>query len=177
VIQREYLRGFQEAVDTSLQPGAADVALDERYAAFQQHGIPLISPQFIKNYIASRRAYLLTVLPNAAFAVSNPSYQVVTSSNVLTLTGTGPLAVENILVNSNAYAVTWTSATNWRVSVPLGGGTNVLNITATDRNGNVISNATGNVTANYTGSTVAPEGFVVINEIMAQPSVERGGIR
>jgi hypothetical protein len=175
VIQREYLRGFQEAVDTSLQPGAADVALDERYAAFQQHGIPLISPQFIKNYIASRRAYLLTVLPSAAFAVSNPSYQVVTSSNVLTLTGTGPLAVENILVNSNAYAVTWTSATNWRVSVPLGGGTNVLNITATDRNGTVISNATGNVTANYTGSTVAPEGFVVINEIMAQPAVERGG--
>ncbi len=174
-VHREYLRGFQEAVDAALLPGAADVALDERYAAFQQHGVPLISPAFIKSYIASRRAYLLTVLPNAAFSVSNAAYQVVTSSNVLTLQGTGPLAVETILVNSNAYAVTWTSLTNWTVKVPLVGGTNVLNISATDRNGNAISNATGSVTANYTGSTVAPEGFVVINEIMAQPAVARGG--
>ncbi|MGC3961301.1 MAG: lamin tail domain-containing protein [Verrucomicrobiota bacterium] len=173
-VHREYLRGFQEAVETSLLPGAADVALDERYAAFQQHGVPLISPAFIKSYIASRRAYLLTVLPSAAFSVSNATYQVVTSSNLLTLQGTGPLAVETILVNSNAYAVTWTSLTNWSVKVPLVGGTNVLNISATDRTGNVISNATGNVTANYTGGTMAPEGFVVLNEIMYQPAVAGG---
>jgi hypothetical protein len=171
---REYLRGFQEAVNTALVAGVADEALDERYAAFQQHSVPLISPQFIKNYIASRRAYLLGVLPNANFAVSNASYQVVTSSNAIILQGTGPLAVENILVNSNAYAVTWTSITNWSVTVPLAGGTNLLNISATDRNGNTLSNATGNVTANYTGVTVAPEGFVVLNEIMAQPATDQG---
>lgn len=173
-VHREYLRGFQTAVDSSLLPGVADVALDERYAAFQQHGLPLISPAFIKSYIASRRAYLLTVLPQAAFSVSNPSYQVVTSSNALTLTGRGPLAVETILVNSNAYAVTWTSVTNWSVTVPLNSGTNVLNVTATDANGNAISNATGSVTANYTGGPVTPEGFVVFNEIMTQPAVAGG---
>ena len=169
---REYLRGFKEAVDGCLVAGAADVALDERYSAFQQHGIPLISPQFIKNYIASRRAYLIGVLPNAAFAISNPAYQVVTASNVLTLTGTGPLSVENIVVNSNTYAVTWTSTTAWSVKVPLVGGTNVLNVSATDRNGNAVTNATGSVTANYSGATVLPEGFVVFNEIMPQPTVE-----
>jgi hypothetical protein len=168
---REYLRGFQEALDTALAPGAVEVALDERYAAFQQNGVPLLAPQFIKNYLTARRAYLLTVLPNAAFGINNPAYQVVTGSNVLTLTGTGPLSVENILVNSNAYAVTWISTTNWRVAVPLLGGSNLLNVTATDRLGNMLSNATGNVTANYSGSAVAPEGFVLFNEIQYQPLV------
>ncbi len=169
--QREYLRGFEEAVNTSLVAGVADTALDERYAAFQQNGVPLVSPQFIKNYIAARRSYLLTVLPSAAFSVSNPSYQVVTGSNTLTLSGTGPLSLEHILVNSNAYAVTWTSVTSWRVTVPLVGGTNQLNITATDRNDSALTNANTTVTANYTGSTVAPEGFVAFNEIQYRPAV------
>ena len=145
--------------------------MDERYAAFQQKRRALISRS------SSRTIWpliSLTVIPTAAFSINNPTYQVVTSSNVLTLTGTGPLAVENILINSNAYAVTWTSITNWRVSVPLSGGSNILNIVATDRNGNAISNATGGVTANYTGSTIAPEGFVVFNAIMAQPTAAHG---
>lgn len=168
---REYLRGFDEAVATALAPGVADMALDERYAAFQENGLPLLSPQFIKNYIAARRAYLQSILPSAAFAISNPAYQVVTASNVLVLSGTGSLAVDKILVNSNAYPVTWTSITNWRVTVPLIGGSNVLNVAAADRKGNLVTNANGSVTANYTGSTITPEGFVVINEVMAQPAV------
>ncbi len=173
-IHREYLRGFKLAADTALAPGAADQALDERYLAFQQHNIPLISPQFIKSYIASRRGYLLAVMPNVAFNVNNPAYQVVNGSNVLTLTGTGPITVDKILVNGISYPVTWTSVIAWRMSVPLGGGTNVLDITATDRDGNPLTNATGNVTANYTGNTVTPEGHVGFNEIMFNPT-EPGG--
>jgi hypothetical protein len=169
-VEREYLKGFHEAVHSSLLPGAADVLLDERYASFQQNGVPMQGPQTIKNYLAARRAYLLTVLPDAAFAVNNPAYQVVAGSNVLALTGSAPLNVRSILVNGNPYAVTWTSVTGWRVLVPLGSGTNILAITATDQQGNVISNATGNVTANYTGPNVAPEGVVVFNEIMFRPA-------
>lgn len=168
---REYLRGFQEAIDGPLLPGVADVILDERYANFQQNGVPLISPQFIKNYIASRRAYLLTVMPTAPFAVNNPAYQVVSGSNVLALTGTGPLSVEKILVNGVPQPITWTSTTAWRVLVPLSAGTNVLALGAQDRYGNTLSNATGNVTANFTGAAVVPEGNVVFSEILYRPSL------
>ncbi len=168
---REYLRGFQEALDTALLPGAANAVLDERYASFQQNSVPLVPPAFIKSFLTSRRSYLLGVLPAASFTVNNAAYQVVSGSNVLTLTGSGPLSVEHILVNSNAYPITWTSTTAWRVLVPLVGGTNVLPITATDRSDNAIPNATGKVTANYTGSLVLPEGNVVFNEILVQPAL------
>ena len=64
--QREYLGAFLEACNTSLLPGAADALLDERYAALLANGVGVASPQFIKDYIAARRAYLLTILPAAA---------------------------------------------------------------------------------------------------------------
>ncbi len=169
---REYLRGFREALDTALAPGAVNQALDERYAAFQAAGIPLVSPDFIKSYINSRRNYLQSVIPNANFAISSPSYQVINGTNMVTITGTGPLSVENILVNGVSYKVTWTSVTNWSVTVPLNAGNNVLNILATDRHGTNIAGATGSVTVNYTGANVDPEGFVIFNEIQYKPSVE-----
>lgn len=173
--QREYLAGFQDAVDTTLAPGVADVLLNERYANFQLNSVPLISPQFIKTWIAARRAYLLTILPKPAFAVTSPVYQAVSSSNTVTLTGTAPLGVATILINSNAYPVIWTTVTNWSVVVPLAGGTNVLAVSAEDRNGNTITNATGTATVNYTGSVPAAEGNVLFSEIQPQPAVEGAG--
>ena len=170
-IHREYLRGFQEALDSFLLPGVPNALLDERYASFQQNNVPLLSPVTIENFLASRRNYLLTVLPSAAFAVSNAVNQTVNGTNTITLTGSGALNVENILINGISYPVTWTSVTNWSVIVPLSGGTNALSISAQDRYGNTITNATGSVTVNYTGNTVAPEGFVVFNEIMYHPAV------
>lgn len=171
-IHREYLRGFQEALDTTLQPGAAHAVLDERYAAFQQNNVAMVAPTFIKTYLNDRRNYLLGVIRNAPFAIATTN-QTITSSNVVTLTGTAPLSLENILVNSNAYAVHWTSISNWSVTVPLVGGSNVLNIAATDRNGRAISNATGTVGIHYTGAT-APESYVVLNEVHYAPAVAGG---
>jgi hypothetical protein len=167
---REYLAAIQEAVDTALAPGAANAILDERYASFQQNNVPLVSPQFIETWIAQRRAYLLTVLPAAAFAVSNAASLTVNGTNTITLTGTAPLNVEKILINGNSYPVVWTSVTNWSVLVPLTGGTNTLSLSVQDRSGNTLTNATGSVTVNYTGNTVSPEGFVVFNEIMYHPA-------
>ena len=166
---REYLRAFQEALDSPLQPGAADPLLDERYASFLQNNVPMVSPQFIKNFIAARRNYLLTVIPSATFSVNNPAYQAVSGTNLLTLTGSAPLSVEHIFVNGIPYPVTWTGTTTWRVLAPLAAGTNFLTVTATDRKGNAIPNASFNLTANYTGAAVAPEGHVVFSEILPQP--------
>ena len=70
---REYLKGFQEALDTTLAPGAANALLDERYASFQQNNVPLASPQFIENFIAQRRTYLLSQIPSVTFGVDGPT--------------------------------------------------------------------------------------------------------
>lgn len=171
VIHREYLRAFQEAVDGPLAPGAADAALDERYAVFQSLNLGLGSPQFIKNYLAGRRAYLQTVLPNAAFTVAGPPTVTVTDSNTVRLTGTGPLALETLLVNGAAYPLVWTSVTNWQMVVPLLPGTNLLQFTGRDRSGQLLTNVTGTITVHHPAAAVAPEEWVVFNEIQYRAAV------
>ncbi|HEY9509618.1 MAG TPA: lamin tail domain-containing protein, partial [Verrucomicrobiae bacterium] len=170
-IHREYLRGFKEAVDGPLAPGVADVALNERYAAFQSEAIGVDSPTSIKNFIAARRSYLQSILPNVTFAVSTPSSQTVSSSNTLVLSGVAPLDLESIQVNGIAYPVIWTGITTWQILVPLASGGNLLNVAAFDRFGNPISNGTATRTANYTGAPVAPEGKIVFNELMCRAEV------
>ncbi|HYG22244.1 MAG TPA: lamin tail domain-containing protein [Verrucomicrobiae bacterium] len=170
VFHREYLRGFQEAVDGPLMPGVADVALDQRYAAFQQNGIPMTSPQFIKNFINQRRSYLQSILPNVAFSVAGPAYQVIAGSNMMTLMGTAPLAAEFININGIAYPIRWTTISNWSVVMPLLSGTNALSISASNRKGEPLPTAVGSKVVNYTGVDVDPSGKVVFNEIMHDPA-------
>ncbi|HOB31815.1 MAG TPA: lamin tail domain-containing protein, partial [Verrucomicrobiota bacterium] len=169
---REYLAGFREAVDTALAPGAADALLDERYANLQRNGVPVASPQFIKNYIASRRSYLNQILPTAPFSVANPEYEEVSGPNTLTLAGRAPLNLRTILVNGVEYPVTWVDVLDWRIVVPLNPGTNQLSITGIDRNGKPVPSASATVIARYTGPEVDPAGHVVFNEILFQPQIE-----
>ena len=170
VIHREYLCGYLDAINGPLLPGAADGLLDERYATFVQNNVPMESPQYIKTFISQRRAYLLGVIPNAAFAVSGPTSVTVNSaSNLFTFTGTAPVNAKQILINGRAYPITWTGVTTWTLRVPLATGTNALQFAALDRSGNTLSNAT--VTVDYTGAVAAPEGSVVLSEIMYRPPV------
>lgn len=166
---REYLAAYQEAVHGVLAPGVADPLLDERYWHFQQNGLPLQSPQGIKNYLAARRTYLQGILPTAAFILEQPAFQTVTGNNTVVLTGSAPLEVEEILVNGVPYPVTWTSVTNWRMTVPLSVGTNVLTLTARDRRGKQLADATAATTVRYLGEEVAPEGWVLFSEILYAP--------
>jgi hypothetical protein len=168
---REYLQAFQEAVDTALAPGVADVLLDERYANLQRNGVPVQSPQFIKTFLSQRRDYLQGVLPAAGFGVDNPASSSVGSNSVV-LTGTAPLRVYEIRINGIAYPLEWTGTTTWRVVVPLAAGANVLVITGVDRLGNPVAGASTSRTVTYTGAAVDPDGWVVIHEI--HPSPEAG---
>ncbi|MCS7091065.1 MAG: lamin tail domain-containing protein [Verrucomicrobiota bacterium] len=171
VIHREYLAAFHEAVQTVLVPGMADGPLDERYASFQQNNLPLQSPQGIKNYLASRRAYLQTILPAAGFAMHQSGLLTVTGSNTIALTGSAPLEVDQILINGTPYPVTWSSITNWQVLVPLSVGTNRLTVTARDRHGRLLPQAQANATVVHLGDWVEPEGWVVLHEILHAPPV------
>lgn len=170
-IHREYLRGFKEAVDGPLAPGVADVALNERFAAFQSEGIGLSAPTSIKNFIAARRAYLQSILPNVTFSLTNAPFQTLSSSNTLVLGGTAPLELESIRVNGVTYPIIWTGITNWKLIVPLASGGNLLSVAAFDRFGNPINNGSTSITANYTGAPITPEGKIVFNELMWHPKV------
>ena len=119
------------------------------------------------SYIASRRASALAQLPSQVpFAItSNAGNGFSSGTNVVTLAGTGWLDVYGLEVNEIPYAVSWSSPTDWSLTVPLGAGANVIAVQAVDRLGNRLTNRTDTITVT---NTVPPALLpVVINEWMA----------
>jgi hypothetical protein len=107
---------------------------------------------------------------NSAFAVTTPT-NITTSSNLVTISGTAPVQVQMLLINGVAYPVTWTSISQWTISVPVSSPTNVLSITAYDINGNLLATYSATITVHYTGSGPNAPGTVAINEIMYNPAI------
>ena len=118
-------------------------------------------------YLKNRADYVRNRLPlSTPFAVTNNfgNNFSVTNSPV-TLGGTGSVTVKSIVVNGVEYSVTWTTVTNWTVTVPLPAVANPLNLLAYDLRGNLLTNASDSITVTNFG-LLAPQP-VVINEWMA----------
>jgi hypothetical protein len=107
---------------------------------------------------------------NSAFSVKGANF-IVTTSNLVTLSGTAPVQVQSLLINGIAYPITWSSVSQWSVSIPVTSPTNVLNLTACDLNGNSLPNYTRAITVRYTGLVPNPSGTVAINEIQYNPLI------
>src|SRR6185369_13778930 len=119
------------------------------------------------NFLAQRAAYVRSQLPtNAPFAItSNGGNNFAVTNSPVTLAGTAPLTVKDLLVNGVLYPATWTSVTNWSLVVPLPVVTNFLSLQGVDKNGISVNNAFDTITVtNYGLLAPAP---VVINEWMA----------
>jgi hypothetical protein len=119
------------------------------------------------NYLQQRATFIRNSLPsNAAFAItSNSGKDFATAKDQVTLTGTAPLTVGGITVNGLRAAVTWTSLTNWSLSVPLPGNVNLLTLQGLDARGNRLTNYLDTITVT---NTVQPALLsVVFNEWMA----------
>ena len=58
-----------------------------------------------------------------------------TADNPVSLTGTAPVAVQDIEINGNIYPVVWTDVRHWQVSLPLSSITNNLVVRGLDRHG------------------------------------------
>ena len=174
--QRSYWRVFQDAVNGPLSAANLAARLDPRYSALAANGVGPAATQGIKDYAAQRRAYIQTQLNAVAapFAVAG-SGSFTTNRNLITLTGTAPVGVKTLTVNGVPVAATWTTVTNWVIRQALSGGTNALVLGGLDQRGQVVAGASSTVTINYTGVTEAPEGHVVINEIMYHPAVPDAG--
>jgi hypothetical protein len=121
-------------------------------------------------YLKQRADYVKSQLPLATpFAITNNLGNGfgVTNSPV-TLGGTGAVTVKSITVNGVTYPVTWTTVTNWTLTVPLTEVTNLLALQAYDLHGLILSNAWDTLSVTNYG-LLAPKP-VLINEWMADNS-------
>ncbi len=170
---RIYWQAIIEAAYGMMASSRADAILDSRYNGMVAGGASgVASPLDLKNWIAARRAFVLTQITNnqSPFAVvSNGGADFSTNRNLITLTGTAPLEVRTLLINGVPYPVTWTSLHTWIVRIPLLRGSNTLNFSGIDSKGRAVASVTGSIRVTYTGFNELPEEKIVINEIMYHP--------
>jgi hypothetical protein len=125
-------------------------------------------------YLKQRADYVRSKLPLATpFAITNNlgnSFGVTNSP--VTLGGTGAVTVKSITINGVTYPVTWTSVTNWTVTVPLPEVENLFTLQAYDLHGLILSNAWDTLSVTNYG-LLAPRP-VLINEWMAENSGPTG---
>jgi hypothetical protein len=173
-------RYFWQALSTLLQGSFSNVILDPildaRAAALTANTIDIDPAELpvIKSWIANRRAFVISQIPSAPFAVNQPT-NITTVSNLVTLTGTGPTTVYRISVGGVAYSAVWTTLTNWtlRVLVPPAPNFYHLTVVGVDRNGVAVTPSTA-VVINYTGPSGTASSSVIFSEILYQPAVRRG---
>jgi hypothetical protein len=172
---RMYWRAQQELVNGPLNIALTTGPLmNAKYNAFVANGLNVENPNSaVLPWIAAARTSIasqLAAVNASAFSVNDAA---TVSNNLAYVSGVAPVEVDTVWINGAAYPVTWTTLTNWVATVPLRAGTNLLNVTAVDKNGNLIAGDTGSVSAAYSGTDVSPAGQVVINEIMYAPAVAK----
>jgi hypothetical protein len=169
---RMYWRALQELVNGPLTVANSGPLIEAKYSVFTANGLSVENPTAnIEPWLAQAQSSIaaqLAVVNAPNFAV-NPG--VVVSNNLASVTGTAPVNVAAVWLNGAAYPLTWTSLTNWLVTVPLKSGTNQLSLAGVDRNGQFIAGDSNNVSVVYAGTNSSPVGQVVINEIMYDPLV------
>jgi hypothetical protein len=172
---RMYWRALQELVNGPLNTANSGPLLVAKYNAFTANGLSVENPTAnIEPWLSQAQSSIaaqLAVVNAPNFTVNST---VTTSNNLAYLTGTAPVNVATVWINGVAYPLTWTSLTNWLVTLPLFNGTNKLNVVGVNRNGQPIAGASNSVNVVYGGTNASPVGRVVINEIMYNPIVPNG---
>lgn len=171
---RMYYRALNELANGVMQASVINPIMDAKYAAFVNAGLSAATPTATESWIASKRTSIISSLAGintATFGLNGNSF--VTSSNSVTLTGNAPVDVVAITVNGVDYTPTWTSLTNWSLTLPAATGTSDWTVEAHDRFGNLVGNSQP-ATVENTATPASPVGNVVINEIMFNP-VTPGG--
>jgi hypothetical protein len=121
---------------------------------------------FIVQRVGVVNGQVNAAIPNIAFAVtSNGGNNFGTNNDIITLTGTAPLAVKEIEINGVRYPISWVSNTGWSLRIPLYNGPNQLAVQGIDRYGTRLTNAADSIiVTNSSAGALLP---VVINEWMA----------
>jgi hypothetical protein len=165
-------RAMQELINGPFNVANTEPLLMAKYNAFIANGLNVQSPAvIIEPWISQAQTSIasqLAAVNATAFSV-NPT--VTPSNNLAYLTGGAPVNVDFVWINGAAYPLTWTSLTNWTVTMPLTNGANLLSIVGVADTGQPIAGDSNQLTVNYSGTIPSPVGQVAINEIMWNPSV------
>lgn len=176
--RRMLWRLFQDAANGPMLPENFGPQIATRRAALRNNGITANgSTNAIFTYLSSRRRYLtnqLAVADAKTFAIGNNGGVDFTNDTAsVTLTGTAPFAVAQLLVNDGAYPITWTDPTHYSLKVPLSQAVNRLRLVGLDLRGQPVPGAEASITVSYPGVLEDATGLVVINEVQyhaAQPN-------
>lgn len=171
--RRAYWRALQEIAEGPMLNTEVDPVMDARFAAFAAGGVSVTAPDGIKAWISARRAYLLAELAKvnaAGFTCAGP-VEFASPTDLIRVSGAAPVGVRTIQANGVAWPVTWTTLTNWTLSIPLAQATNRLTLLGLDGLGNALPGASNQLVVAYTGPVPDPKGQVVINEVLYHPLV------
>jgi hypothetical protein len=170
---RMYWRALGELVSTGPLNLSMSVPLvNAKYSAFTANGLNVEDPNLNLIPWLAQASPLVAAQVNAANATNfSANAGVLVSNNVAYLTGQAPFNVNTIEINGAAYPLTWTTVTNWVVTVPLQPGTNLFNLVGVDRSGQPITGDSNRVSVVYNGTNASPVGQIVLNEIMYAPAV------
>jgi regulation of enolase protein 1 (concanavalin A-like superfamily) len=168
---RMYWRALQELVKGPLNTANTGPLLMAKYNTFVANGLTVENPTAnIEPWLSQAQSSIAAQLAavNAASFIVNGT--VTTNNNVAYVSGVAPVNVDTIWINGVAYPLTWTTLTNWSITLPLVNGTNSFSVVGVDRNGQPITGDSNSVSVVYNGTSVSPIGQVVINEIMYNPA-------
>lgn len=118
-------------------------------------------------WLAQRAAWVRSQLNlGVPFAITdNGGAGFEVTNSFVTIGGTAPINVRTIHVNGIGYPITWLTATNWSLTIPLTDYENALSLQGSDLRGLPLTNALASITVTNLG-VPAPRP-VVINEWMA----------
>jgi len=173
-IRRLYVQALQEAAQGPLVTSNYNTFLDAKYNALLANNARVGSPNSIKTYLNARRNQINALLPqyNAVFSItSNNGNNFSTNQNLVTLTGTAPLAVRTMLINGGEWPVEWITPTTWSLRMTLATGPNRITVQGRDRSGNLVGGSDA-ITISYSGTVPSALSSLAITEIMYDPAVD-----
>ena len=177
--RRALWRAYADAINGPLRSAEYQPQINARSAVLRNNGFSvggsgvLRDPRSISTYIEARRTFIqqqLTAADRPFGITSNGGNDFSSAQPVVTLNGTAPFAVAVIEVNGVPYPVTWTSATVFRINIPLTGTSNPLSLVGYDLRGNPVPGAADTISVTYSGVVPQAEDFVAINEIQYDPT-------
>lgn len=165
--RRMYWRALEELVHGPLDVNNTSPLCYAKYNAFVADGLSGIeTPDAMLAWIGQAQTSIasqLAAVNATAFVVNSPLVN--TNLGTAFLSGLAPVNVKTISINGIAYTVTWTTLTNWTLSLPLQPGTNVLNLAGLDIHGQPIAGAAAIVVAVNAGSTPPPADYIPYTSI------------
>jgi hypothetical protein len=168
--RRMYWRGLKELINGPLDVNVSGPLLDAKYQAFTTAGLGVESPGGLKSWLSQARSSISSQMAVEEPANFTLNANVIISNNTAIISGAAPFNVAAVWVNGVAWPLTWTSVSNWSITIPLNPGTNILSVAGVDIHGQPVPGATGSAIAVYNASPTSPLGNVVINEITYAPA-------